>query len=271
MNYFIDKGDDVIISIIIVNYNTFQLTKDCIESIFENTSDICYEIILVDNNSSDGSVEKLSTAFPGLEIYSNTENLGFGKANNIGVAKSKGKYIFLLNSDTLLHNNAVKIFLDFFIKNNYLKIGIIGSLLLNADGTIGKSSSDLPTISSIIIGTLKGIFYRAILRRNSGFQQIVAFDGTDRMSVGQVVGADMFMLKSTFEEIKGFDPRFFMYFEETDLQRRLIERGYTNFLIKGPRITHLEGRSNISMKKYKFYYKSMWLYFKKHLIDNDSN
>jgi GT2 family glycosyltransferase len=254
------------VSVVIVNYNTFQLTSNCINSILNTTLDVSYEIILVDNNSSDGSVEKLKIEFPEIKIISNSENIGFGRANNIGVSKANGKFVFLLNSDTILHNNALKIFLDFFKENSNSKIGVVGSLLLNEDGSVGKSSSNLPTVFSVLLGSCKGLLYRFFLSRNSGFKQNVEFDRNNCIQVGQILGADMFMLRTTYDEVNGFDPRFFMYFEETDMQKRLSKIGFSNFLIKGPKITHLEGRSSGSIRKYKMYYRSMWLYFKKHLL-----
>lgn len=254
------------VSVIIVNYNTYLLTRNCIRSIYDNTIGLNYEIIVVDNDSRDNSVEQLKNEFPNLTLIANKDNLGFGQANNIGVSKAVGQYVFLLNSDTILHNNAISIFYDFFNDNRNLNIGVLGSLLLNEDGTIGKSSSDLPSFISIFIGTMKGIFYRLFLRKSSGFVQDVSVLNFHYKKVGQVIGADMFMEKSTYITLKGFDPIFFMYFEETDLQKRLTKLGYNIFLVCGPRITHLEGRSNQSFTKYVTYYKSMYHYFRKNLF-----
>ena len=102
------------VSVIIVNYNTLELTKNTIESVFEKTIEVSYEIILVDNASTDGSVEFFENNYKDkIILIKNNENLGFGRANNKGIEIAKGKYIFLLNSDTLLINNAIKILFDF--------------------------------------------------------------------------------------------------------------------------------------------------------------
>lgn len=104
------------VSVIIVNYNTLGLTSDCIESIIAQTSTVEYEIILVDNASTDGSKEVFAQDKRIKYIYSD-QNLGFGRANNLGIREAKGRYLFFLNSDTILLNNAVKLFFDFCEKN----------------------------------------------------------------------------------------------------------------------------------------------------------
>ena len=102
------------VSVIIVNYNTKELTKQAIQSVFDRTEGVEYEIIVVDNDSKDGSVEELKKIFQNkITIIESKENLGFGRANNLGIKQSKGKYVFLLNSDTELINNAIKIFYDY--------------------------------------------------------------------------------------------------------------------------------------------------------------
>lgn len=122
------------VSIIIVNYNTKNLTKDCINSIYEQTAGLEFEIIVSDNNSKDGSIEMIKESFPNVILIENNENLGFGRANNKGLAVATGKYIFYLNSDTILLNNAVKIFFDYFEKHNNENIGALGCNLQNKDG-----------------------------------------------------------------------------------------------------------------------------------------
>lgn len=122
------RNNEMDISIIIVNYNTKELTKNCIDSIYEKTKDIEFEVILVDNDSNDGSKE-LFERDKKIEFVEAGKNLGFGKANNLGLTRATGKYIFFLNSDTILVNNAVKIFFDFCEGHKDLKTGGIGCLL----------------------------------------------------------------------------------------------------------------------------------------------
>ena len=120
------------VSVIVVNYNTLELTKNTINSVIEKTRDLNYEIILVDNASTDGSVEFFEREYTDKVIFiKNSENLGFGRANNKGIEISKGKYVFLLNSDTLLINNAIKILFDFMEKNK--DCGICGGNLYDLE------------------------------------------------------------------------------------------------------------------------------------------
>ena len=131
------------VSIIIVNFNTKDITQKCIESIFQHTSDITFEIILVDNASSDGSVE-LFQKDNRINLVKSDANLGFGRANNLGFQYATGKYIFLLNSDTLLKNNAVKLFYDTAEKEHCKNIACWGTMLKDKNGNIGVSYGNFP-------------------------------------------------------------------------------------------------------------------------------
>ena len=120
------------VSVIIVNYNTFRMTADCIESVRQKTSGISYEIILVDNGSTDGSKDFFEQ-FEGIKYIYSDENLGFGRANNLGAKQASGDYLFLLNSDTLLINNAIKILYDYI--NTHQSVGVVGGNLVGLDST----------------------------------------------------------------------------------------------------------------------------------------
>ncbi|MFU2362838.1 MAG: glycosyltransferase, partial [Clostridiales bacterium] len=137
------------ISIIIVNFNTAKMTGECIESIYKHIHGIDFEIILVDNNSTDNSVAYLKKKFPEMELISLKENIGFGRANNCGAKKAKGKYLFLLNSDTLLFDNALFSFFNFCEKHNKtLSIGVVGGMLLNTEGEQFESFDRFPRYTS---------------------------------------------------------------------------------------------------------------------------
>lgn len=130
------------VSIIIVNYNTKRLTDNCIKSIEEKTKDVDYEIILVDNCSTDGSKEMFASDARIRYIYNN-ENLGFGRANNLGAQYARGKYVFLLNSDTILCNDAVSM-LYHAMETLPLDVGCLGTMLLDSDGNLGLSYGRFP-------------------------------------------------------------------------------------------------------------------------------
>ncbi|MGL5355928.1 MAG: glycosyltransferase family 2 protein [Cetobacterium sp.] len=244
------------VSIIIVNYNTTKLVKECIDSINALTNGISYEIIVVDNMSQDRSIEEIAK-LPKVKLIKNSINYGFGKANNIGVKNSSGEYIFLLNSDTLLLNNAIKLLYDSYIKIN--KIGALGTILKDINMNDNYSYGTFPTVKNIINSRLK-YYLRKIL--NLKIKEKIT---ENIMEVDFVTGAALFIKKSIFEKSLGFDENIFMYYEETDLQFQLKKVGYKNFLVKGPNILHYDGGSwgNVKNTKRIIADRSMFYYFKK--------
>ena len=253
------------VSIIIVNYNTKKLTSDCINSIYEKTTGIRFEVIVVDNNSSDGSQDVFLKDSRIIFVEAG-ENLGFGKANNKGVEIASGKYVFFLNSDTILVNNAVKLFYDYSELNSYKRIGAVGCLLENLDGENVHSYGYFPSIRSFVKG-----FFEAGYRRMLGKPQKAI--GAEIFGVEQqvdyVTGADVFVNREIINKYGCFDPDFFMYYEDTEMQKRWVRNGVKNVIIKGPRIIHLEGCSTKNNKQVlnerKLYMglRSQRIYFKK--------
>lgn len=216
------------VSIIIVNYNTKTLTSNCIESIFTYTRDVSFEIILVDNASVDGSKELFEIDNRIRYVYNN-ENVGFGRANNIGYNHANGKYLFLLNSDTIIKNNAVKIFFDSMEKMEY-NVACIGTQLLGGDNNLTKSFGPFFSFKVIIPHSVEQVI-NGIIPPNG-------------IVVPVVIGADMFLRRDVADKYGLFDPVFFMYEEENDVQRRYSSYGFVSKIISGPHIVHLEGKSN---------------------------
>jgi GT2 family glycosyltransferase len=253
------------VSVIIVNYNTKDLVISCIRSIYSQTAKLTYEIIVIDNASEDGSQLLIKKEFPEVILVELTENLGFGKANNIGAKKAIGKYLFFLNSDTLLLNNAVYIlFLFNEVNKTDHNIGVTGGILLDYNrsetGSFGPLPSKIETLKSIL-----GILPRFTHMTSSENDYFLK---KNYLEVGYIMGADMFIRKSIFEEIDGFDSNFFMYYEETDLQLRLRRSDYHNYVLSGIEIIHFEGASlkelKANNKKRLIITKSMFYYFRKH-------
>lgn len=242
------------VSIIIVNYNTKKLLRDCLESIFRNTKDIAFEVIVSDNSSTDGSVEMIKSEFSQVILIENKENLGFGAANNRGLEIAKGEFIFYLNSDTILLNNAVKIFHDWWKDApNKDEVGALGAMLLNAEketihsfGQIKSLNKELGERFHCLLGvtkdTLKYFFTRKLgtLPLHDNLQE--PFFG----EVPYVTGADLFMKNDSFAK---FDERYFMYKEEVDMQLQLHKAGKKSFIIEGPQIIHLGGASSERQKQ----------------------
>ena len=245
------------VSIILVNYNTKTILINCLNSIINHLKNIGYEIIVVDNGSSDGSQEEIKKLFPNVILIESKENLGFGKANNIGAEMSTGKYLFFLNSDTLLLNNAVKYFYDYFEANKSLNFGCLGCNLTDHDLTINGNGGKFPNIKLVLkmhVDSIKSKFFK---RHNDNDYPLDEIE--------YVLGADMFMPREVFKLVNGFDERFFMYFEESDLQLRIHRLGFRVKIIDSPKIIHLEGKSShntlrkiimVQSSAFKYFYKN---------------
>lgn len=247
------------VSIIIVNYNTLELTKNTIESVFEKTKDINYEIILVDNASVDGSVEFFEKNYSGKIIFiKSNENLGFGRANNKGIEKAKGKYIFLLNSDTLLINNAIKILFDFMEKNN--DVGICGGNLF--DKNLLPTHSFRLNLTSL--KTEMGNFFNVIEKINvKYFNRRKDFNYTNKeIEVGYILGANIFTSKKNFEKVDGFSKDIFMYYEDVELAYKIKKNGYKIYNVPDAKIIHLEGQSfDFKEERYRRQIQGKYIYF----------
>lgn len=248
------------VSVIIVNYNTKDITLNCIESIKQQTKDVEIEIILVDNNSQDGSVEFFSN-YDGIKFIKSDTNLGFGKANNLGVSFAKGNYIFLLNSDCYLLNNAIKHFHNYYLENLNTNIGVLGCLLVDTNFQTGSSFGKFHTIKNVLHNQLKP--YINIFRKENKKQNLHI---RLPMEVQYIIGADLFFRKNILNDTQLFDEKFFMYAEENEFQYRLAKMGYKRLIIPGPKIQHLEGKS--TKRKYfdkeKMATESIFIFIKKH-------
>lgn len=254
------------VSIIIVNYNTRELVINCIESIINQTLNLTFEIIVVDNASIDGSQQSIKNIYPHVILIESKVNLGFGKANNLGTENARGKYLFFLNSDTILLNNSIFALYNFnemyFARFN---IGISGGILIDEKGFETGSFGPLPSKTNMLKSIL-GLLPR--FTKMTSYENIF-FKTNGYLEVGYITGADMFILKSIFNEMGGFDPNIFMYYEETDLQIRLKNTNYHNFVIDGTQIIHLEGasfnqNSTSNNNKRLLVTKSMFYFFRKH-------
>ncbi len=254
------------VSIIIVNYNTQELTSSCIDSICEQTIGLEYEIIVVDNNSQDNS-RKILSEDKRIMFVESGENLGFGRANNLGLQKATGEYVFFLNSDTYLLNNAVKEFYDFIEQNCVkLKIGALGCILKGTDLQQTHSYAKFPnawrTIRDILTDhIIKRFGYKSVMKLDDGAKENAGY-----FRVDYITGADLFVSRKMLEKFGVFDPDFFMYYEETEMQFRWTKCGFFNYIIKTPQIVHVEGGSQkqeVSFPKKMRQMKSQLLYFRK--------
>lgn len=250
------------VSIIIINYKTYALTKQCIESVLLHTQSIDYEIILVDNCSGDESSKKLRSDFPKITIIENSENIGFGRANNVGISQAKGKYILMLNSDTILTQNAIYEMFSFMEGN--LEYSACGCNLVDGNGNNSYSFGNLPTLTMEFF-KIKFRRYFPVYYKNRLSEGQTIKDGTPN-NVGYISGADIFIKKDVFDNLGGFDKKIFMYFEETDLFARMHKIGLKSCVLPHTQIIHLEGGSvkNANVNKFKIFETSRMYYYHKH-------
>lgn len=226
------------VSIIIVNYNTKKLVVDAINSIHEKTLEISYEVIVVDNDSKDNSVAELQECFGDkINVIASSVNLGFGRANNKGAEVAKGRNIFLLNPDTLLTNNAIKILCNYLDANP--KCGAVGGNLVDE---VHKPAPSFGRMYFSAWFELNRLFLNIPLIVLYGKNTIHNYHKRP-LKVKHIVGADIMIRADVYKQSGGFDPDFFMYCEETELCWRIHQMGYEFYCIPDAIIVHLEGKS----------------------------
>lgn len=223
------------LSIIIVNYNTKKLSLDCFNSIKKQGSDILWEVIVVDNNSKDGSIEsfkKIEKENPNFHLISNNQNFGYAKANNQGIKLAKGKYILLLNSDTIVKKNSLKNLLDFAEKTS--DAGIVGSRLFNPDGSLQSSCFHFPTIKNAIL--------EYFFNKKGSFCKF-APKGEKPVKVDAVVGASFLITPEARKKVGLLDERYWAYFEDIEYCRQVWKKGLKVYYLPSSKIIHHHGSS----------------------------
>ncbi|GAB6283119.1 MAG: hypothetical protein STSR0008_18750 [Ignavibacterium sp.] len=226
------------VSIIIVNLNSFKILKDCINSIINYTNKkIEYEIIIVDNNSDEGSIETELNGYTCVRLIQNKYNMGFAAANNEGIKIAKGKYILFLNNDTLFIEDSISVLLDFYSNSNQ---NIIGCKILNADMTIQPSINDKDTLLNSFGENF--FLYKIFPQiRSLNRWYLSQYVPQEIIQVDLIKGCFIFCEKKIIDELNGFDERFFFYAEETDLCLRAVSKGYKIIYYPETAIIHLGG------------------------------
>lgn len=242
----------LILSLIIVNYNTRELILDCLRSIEEFLLKEGIEVIVVDNGSSDGSLEAIRANFEWAKVIANRENEGFGKANNRGAKQASGDFLLFLNSDTLLTDERLAEIVDFMRVNT--KVGVAEPRLMLAD----RKTEQLGVYG------LEPSLFRLVTRQSKPKLRWQGERDKKYALVDWVTGAAMFIRKEVFREIGGFDSRFFMYFEDVDLCRQVREKGYKVAFCPISTIVHFGGQSLEDGRKKTVYYQSQEIYFEKY-------
>jgi GT2 family glycosyltransferase len=252
------------ISILILNYNTRELTINVLRSVFESDTSCLYEVILVDNASKDDSIKHIQCEFPQVILILNNENVGFAKANNQAMRIAQGRYVLLLNSDTLIQPDTLETMLQFMDKHP--EVGAAGCKLVLQDGTLDKACKrGFPTPSASFyyaFGISK--LFPHVPRFNQ--YQLGYMDPDDAYPVDCLVGAFMFVRRTAIDQVGMLDEEFFMYGEDIDWCYRIKQAGWVNYYYPKTQILHLKGASS-RRKPVKIVYefhRAMWLFHRKH-------
>ena len=251
------------LSIIIVNYNSRTLIEQCLASIDKAIAGLNTEIIVVDNNSTDGSKEYLPSKFPWIKFILNNENAGFGKACNQGFKASSGNYVLFLNPDTILSETCLTDCITFL--KTHTDAGAVGVRMLDEKGKFLKESKRGVPSPSTSFYKLFGL--TAIFTGSKTFAKYYQghLPENENNPVEVLSGAFMMIKREVFEKVNGFDETFFMYGEDIDLSLRITQLGYKNYYLGKISVTHLKGGSTIYNYKYvRDFYGAMNLFVKKH-------
>jgi GT2 family glycosyltransferase len=203
-------------------------------------------VIVVDNASHDGSQQMLREKFPNVILVECSKNIGFGRANNLGAKRASGKYLFLLNSDTILRNNAVKILYNFI--DTHLKVAVCGGNLFNE-----KNNPELSYRRCLL-----GIEWELTILSNNYLEKLLYgknarfnYTGKPLKVNGFIAGADFMIRSEVFQQLNGFDSDFFMYHEDVELSYRVKKSNYLSYSVPQAEITHLVGKSSSDNLKWK--------------------
>ena len=243
------------VSVIIVSYNTRDMTLRCLQTLSDHSSAVDFETIVVDNASRDGSVEAIRAQFPAVKIIASEENLGFGRANNRAMEKAGAPFFLLLNSDAFVHDGALQTLIEYSMSQPC--VGVIGPRLLNRDGSVQKSAYAFPSP------------WRA-WQENLGLSHLVRNEESKtEKRAPWLIGACLLVRREVWQQVGGFDERFFMYQEETDWQKRIRAAGWEIALEPKSVVTHWGGASDSAnaddeIQVSPYFFGSFDLYARKH-------
>ncbi|MGN6166099.1 MAG: glycosyltransferase family 2 protein [Flavisolibacter sp.] len=252
------------LSIIIVNYNVKYFLEQCLWAVRKAVAQIDAEIIVIDNHSTDGSIEYLKPKFPEVKFIANGSNTGFGKACNKGLAHALGKYVLFLNPDTIVAEDSFSTCISFFQEHD--DCGAIGVKMLDGSGNFlkeSKRSFPSPVTSLYKLAGLSRLFpYSKIFSR----YHLGHLDKNKNHEVDVLAGAFMMVRKEVLDKVGSFDEIFFMYGEDVDLSYRIQKAGYKNYYVAQTTIIHFKGESTKrgSLNYVRMFYSAMSLFVRKH-------
>lgn len=232
------------LSIIIVNWNVKDLLRNCLHSLLANSRtlpELDVEIVVVDSASNDGSPEMVRREFPQVRLFASQENLGYAGGNNAGAAVATGRYLFLLNPDTVVKPGALAYMIDYLERQP--QVGALGPQILWPDGEVQSSRRRFPTLNSLFWeSTLLGQWFPH--NRSSQHYHLADRPPDRPQPVDWVVGAAIMIRREAWEQVGPIDESYFMYFEETDWCRRSAEAGWETHYLPAAQVIHFEGKSS---------------------------
>ncbi len=251
-----------VITAVIVSYNTREMTLECLRTLSTVAQPFPLETWLVDNASTDGSVEAIEQAvLPGVKLIANKENLGFGAANNQAMRQAHGEFILLLNSDAFPDADAVRTMLEYL--RNHPEVGVVGPRLRYADGTPQVSCYRFPTP---LRAWIENVGLSRFLAGHPRWEDFAKWDHRTTREVDFVIGACLLVRRRVLEEVGGFDEGFFLYSEETDWQWRIRKAGWRIVFTSDATAVHLAGGSGAQDKAHinQHFFASLDYYVRKH-------
>ncbi len=251
------------LSVIIVNYNVKFYLEQCLESVRRASQGLQVEVYVVDNLSTDGSVAYLRERFPDVTFVANQENVGFARANNQAIRQSKGRYVLLLNPDTIVGEDTLARMVEFM--DAHPEAGGTGAYMLNADGSFApESRRGLPT-PFVAFCKMVGLTKLFPKSRLLGRYYMGYLDANEVNEIEAISGACMMLRREALDKVGLLDEDFFMYGEDIDLSYRVLKGGYKNYFIP-TRMLHYKGESTVkSSYRYAYtFYQAMRLFFRKH-------
>ena len=244
------------LSIIIVTWNTKDLLQKCLDSIYKTIHDITFEVIVIDNASEDDTVVMLRGNFPHITLLKNSQNLGFGAANNQGLQIMRGRYALLLNSDTVLTIHAVEELFAFM--ETHPESAMACGQLLNSDGSKQNSIASFPSLLTLMTNMplLEYLFPKRYPSKRYNYEKPIEVDSG--------IGACLLVRKKAIDEVGMFDERYFFFFEETDWAYQMKKVGWKIFHIHTAFIYHFQGQSIVRNVRSRIeFYRSRYLFFRK--------
>lgn len=253
------------LTIIVVSWNVRDLLRCCLRSIRDSalTGDLQFEIVVVDNASSDGSPEMIAAEFPDVRLVANAENRGFTAANNQGLALSQGRFLLLLNPDTEVVGDALPTMVRYM--EAHPEVGAVGPQLRYPDGSLQSSRRRFPTFATALV---ESTVIQEWWTDNRFLRRYYMADTPDHViqPVDWIVGACLMVRREVYERVGGLDERFFMYSEELDWCRRIKSAGWTVVYLPDAVVVHHEGKSSeqVVAARHIYFHSSKVRYFSKH-------